>query len=153
MTVSSGPVPTPFHQKAETSRHRKRRKWPQVLLALAFSEAIRVVKPSAYLHVWDEEPGARSWAGEVVHDVTGCDPNDAEYWVAVLLAMPWPMQAHFFSERAAAMRHAWHIVAHADSSQAPAFLHARSLYMSERSRIMRFVRRLDPPLDGGAHHE
>jgi hypothetical protein len=104
--------------------------------------------------VWDEEPGKRSRAGEIVRDVTGLSWADAEYWIAVLLAMPWSMQAHFFSLRAAHMRHAWFAVANADPSQAPEFLLARSLYMSERSRIVRHVQhRIPPALAEANEHE
>lgn len=126
---------------------RRPRKWPSVLLTLAYAGTLRGAKPSPYPHVWDEEPGAGSWAGEIVHDVDGLDPQDAPYWVFVLLAMPWSMQAHFFSLRCAAHRQAW-FAAHADPTQAPEFLHARSLFMSERSRLVRFVRSLPPPLSG-----
>ncbi|MEA3200918.1 MAG: hypothetical protein QOE90_2346 [Thermoplasmata archaeon] len=135
-------------RRARRPRRRKGRRWPFVLLTVAYAGALKDAKPSPYHHVWDEEPGARSWAGEQYRSVEGLDWSDAEFWIAVLLAMPFSMQAYFFSLRTSAQRAAWFAVARADHSQAPAFLQARSLYLSERSRQVRYVRRVPPPLAG-----
>lgn len=131
--------------KAARGRPQPRRRWPRLLATQLYAGALAKHKPSPYPHVWDEEPGAGSNGGELLRDVADLDPRDAEFWVAVLIAMPWPMQVHFFSLRATANRQAWFAVANADASRAPAFLEARSAYQSEKSRMVRQLLHRIPP--------